>query len=301
MSGRATAQSRKTLVTLLVIALIVILLILLLAIIIGQPEKQNVRAAAKTGDGSIVFFDVGQGDGALIKSGGAFAVIDTGTPEGSAGFCEKLKNMGLKAIDTLLLTHNHDDHIGGAGAVAGMFSIKNAVLPDITNTKSPTRILGTVTDEVTASGGTCTVGRSGAVYDIGSIKITVLCCYYDQSNENDRSIISIVQMDGKRFLFTGDAGSPAEKRMLQDGIDVDCDVLKAGHHGSKGASTAKFLAAATPDYAVISCGAGNKYGHPHEEAIARLQTAGAQILRTDESGDITFFVDKNALTYRTEK
>ncbi|MBR0466773.1 MAG: MBL fold metallo-hydrolase [Clostridia bacterium] len=291
-------RDRKTLLYIVLIALCVILIIFLLSRIKAEDKKEP--ATVTTKGGSITFFDVGQGDGALIKDGDNEAIIDNGTPENAYDFCEKLKKMGVDDIEYMLLTHNHDDHMGGSEAVANTFDIENLFLPDLSGTKSPTRILNAVSEKVQNEGGAVSVAKSGLFYNVGEIKLSVLSAYYELSDENDRSVIVIAELNGKKFLFTGDAGSAAEKRMLNEGIDFDCDVLKVGHHGSKGSSTAAFLMEATPLYAVISCGEGNVYRHPHDEALKRLVTSGAKVLRTDICGDITFYADSE-LHYKTEK
>ena len=299
-------SDKQTLLMMLLVAIIVVLLIIILALALKKqkPKTDNspkVQPTVLAENDYIAFLDVGQGDGALLKSGDTSAIIDNGRPEGAAAFCEKLKNLGVSNIKTMLLTHNHDDHMGGSEAVSNAFDINNLILPDLSKTGSPTRILGTVSNTVSSAGGNVQTAKSGMFYDIGNIKMTVLCCYYQNSNENERSIITLAELGGKRFLFTGDAGKQAENQMIIDGIDFDCDVLKAGNHGSRGASSAQFLALCTPEYAVISCGAGNQYKHPHEEALSRLINAGAEILRTDQSGDITFYVLESILKYKTQK
>ena len=291
-------RDRKTLLYIVLIALCIILVIFLLSRIKVEDKKEPVTV--NTDSGSITFLDVGQGDGALIKDGDIEAIIDNGTPENANEFCEKLKKMGVFDIEYMLLTHNHDDHMGGSEAVANAFDIENLFLPDLSGTKSPTRILNAVSTKVQNEGGAVSVAKSGLFYNVGKIKLSVLSAYYEQSDENDRSIIVIAELNGKKFLFTGDAGSAAEKRMLSEGIDFDCDVLKVGHHGSKGSSTTAFLMEATPLYAVISCGEGNVYKHPHDDALKRLVTSGAKVLRTDICGDITFYADSE-LHYKTEK
>ena len=301
MSRGLSKRDRKTLLYIALISICVIAIIFLLSKIKIEDKKDDSKVDVLPSNGAtITFFDVGQGDGALLKDGEQSAIIDNGTPENAASFCEKLKKMGVSNVYTMLLTHNHDDHMGGSETVANTFNINNLLLPDLSKTKSSTRIIGTVTTKVEENGGTVKVAKSGMSYNIGSIKITVLCAYYDLNDENERSIITIAETNGKKFLFTGDAGSTAERRMINEGIDFDCDVLKVGHHGSKGSSTTAFLAIATPEYAVISCGEGNVYRHPHDEALNRLLVSGAKILRTDEYGDITFFSD-GELHYKTEK
>ena len=154
----------------------------------------------------IRFADVGQGDCAVIKSGGRTALIDTGTPESAEALCRKLRNLNIRRIDAMMLSHNHDDHIGGARLISDRFSIENLILPDISNTESPTAILGEVKTETLAGEGECYTAKSGMYYSVGNIKISVLYCYYSAADENDRSVITAADFGEYRFLFTGDAG-----------------------------------------------------------------------------------------------
>lgn len=294
------------------IILFLVLVLILLILVITYANLKNTPTWNEVGEtlgvngqnaysDSVRFFDVGQGDSALLTSGGRNAVIDVGTPEGAENLCRKIKNCGVKDIDIMLISHNHDDHLGGGIKVAEAFKIKNLMLPDISHTDSPTRIIKTVTEDVNGYGGKSYTAKSGAYFNVGDIKVSVLCQYTECSNENERSIVAMAQIYGNKFLFTGDAGKQAENKILKDGINVDCDVLKVGHHGSSGSSTDKFLSAASPDYAVISCGEGNTYKHPHEEALKRLENVGAKVYRTDVNGDIVFFFNGNKLKVKTEK
>jgi len=99
-----------------------------------------------------------------------------------------------------------------------------------------------------------------------------------------------------KFLFTGDAEAPTEARLLQHPEEIATDYLKVAHHGSRFSSTPAFLDAAHPRFASISCGAGNDYGHPHKEAVARLRERHVALFRTDEQGDIVFTSQNNELT-----
>lgn len=102
-----------------------------------------------------------------------------------------------------------------------------------------------------------------------------------------------VRFGGATFLFMGDAGAEEERSLIQSGADVSCDVLAVGHHGSGSATGYVFLRQALPKYAVISVGAGNRYGHPAESTLSRLRDAGCTVYRTDQSGTITIVTDKN--------
>lgn len=303
--SRYRRVSKGKIILCLVLVLVIIVLVIAYANLKNTPSwndlEDTVGKGSKNYSESVKFLDVGQGDSALLKSGGRNAVIDVGTPEGADNLCKKIKNSDVKQIDLLLFSHNHDDHIGGAEKIAANFNISNLMLPDISNTKSPTRIIKSVKETVTASGKKCYTAQTGAYFSVGGIKVTVIFHNIDSSDENEQSVVAIAQMNGKKFLFTGDAGKTTENKILKSGIDIDCDVLKVGHHGSSGSSTDKFLKAVSPDYAVVSCGEGNVYHHPHEAALARIESVGAKIFRTDINGDITFYMKGNSLGVETEK
>ena len=138
-------------------------------------------------------------------------------------------------------------------------------------------------------------------FRLGEFEITVLGVFDDRKNENNRSIIAVAEIDGIKFLFTGDAEEKEEKYLLGEQLNLDCDVLKVPHHGSSTSSSKEFLNAVTPEYAVISVGENNVYGHPHKETLQALTEANAKVYRTDQSGDITFNVNDGKITVETEK
>ena len=114
---------------------------------------------------------------------------------------------------------------------------------------------------------------------------------------NDCSLVMTAEYGQNRILFMGDAEQDVERDLLSDGADLRADVLKVGHHGTKYATTSRFLSAVKPSYAVISCGLDNEYGYPKEEVLERLLSAGAQIFRTDIQGDIHFVMDGTRIAY----
>ena len=118
---------------------------------------------------------------------------------------------------------------------------------------------------------------------------------YDDNNNN--SIVLRLDYGDNSFLFTGDAESQAEADILASGADVEADVLKVGHHGSSTSTSDEFLAAVSPEYAVISCGEGNSYGHPHAETLNKLRQNGITVYRTDEQGTIVAESDGREITW----
>ena len=114
---------------------------------------------------------------------------------------------------------------------------------------------------------------------------------------NDLSIVLLAKYDGRKILFTGDAGSMVEKRLILEKnlLLSETDVLKVGHHGSRSASSEGFLQTIKPQYAIISCGKKNHYGHPHEETLMQLQTIGARVYRTDQCGAIILHIQSGKI------
>lgn len=244
--------------------------------------------------------DVGQGESILIYSDGYCAVYDVGTEESSERICANLKACGIKTIDVLMVSHLHTDHIGGAKTVADTFNVKNLILPEISTQSEGLSYAQYVINKVTALGGETYTAKSGMNFKIGDFEITVLAAY-DMDDENNRSVIAVAEMDGKKFLFTGDAEVKVEQKLLSEGLNLKCDVLSVGHHGSSTSSSSEFLRAVAPQYAAISAGKDNMYGHPHNETLALLERNGAKVLRTDINGDITFYVENGIIVPVTKE
>lgn len=114
---------------------------------------------------------------------------------------------------------------------------------------------------------------------------------------NDLSMVLLAKYDGRKILFTGDAGSMVEKRLILEKSILlsETDALKVGHHGSHSASSKGFLQMTKPQYAIISCGKKNHYGHPHEETLMQLQTIGARVYRTDQCGAIILHIQSGKI------
>jgi competence protein ComEC len=138
-------------------------------------------------------------------------------------------------------------------------------------------------------------------FKIGEFEITVLATFGTMELENNRSIITMAEIDGKKFLLAGDIESGAEKYLLKENLNLTCDVLKVAHHGSSTSSKMDFLKAVSPEMAVISVGKDNFYGHPHSEVLSALEHIGADIYRTDIDGDVSFFIEDGEIVPKTEK
>ncbi len=248
----------------------------------------NSQSDASYNAGSLVvhFIDVGQGDSEFIEfPDGKCMLIDAGDDEHGNIVIESIESYGYCEIDYLIATHPHADHIGGMDEVVEHFDIGEIYMPKaVTSTKTYENLLNAISDK----GLTIHTAKAGTtVSDCSYIEfLAPLSNDYDELN--NYSAVVKVSYGETSFLFTGDAESISENEMLSNDIAaLDCDVLKVGHHGSRYSSTSEFLTAVSPKYAVISCGSGNSYGHPHSEAIERLEACGADIFVTAESKTIT--------------
>lgn len=247
--------------------------------------------------------DVGQALSVLLRApDGECALIDAGNRGDEERICPYLKSLGLERLDYLIATHMHADHIGGMDEVVKEFSIGRVILPDTPEeitptTKSYTDLLSAISDK----GYRITLAKPGAKYPLGKAQLSILGPVQDYEDLNNTSVVARVDYGAVSFLVTGDAEKTAEQDMLDSRRVQPANVLIAGHHGSSTASSAAFLSAVRPAYIGISCGEGNSYGHPHKEAIERMQKIGSTILRTDLYGTVIFYTDGQALGAQVER
>lgn len=242
------------------------------------------------GEGLTVhFIDVGQADCALIECDGSYALIDGGNGPDGPSVVAYLQQVGVQQLDLVVGSHPHEDHIGGLVDVLEAFPADNiwsSYLP-YSNATIDSFIAG-----AEAQGKELQYPEPGALFLLGDAAITVLgpVCN-DYEDVNNLSLVLLVEYGNTRFLFTGDMEREAETDLLDSGTDVKADVLKVGHHGSYTSTSYRFLREVAPAYGVISVGAGNDYGHPHDEPMSRLWDAEVTIFRTDTMSTITAMSD----------
>lgn len=249
----------------------------------------------------VKIMDVGQADAALIYSNGCSAVIDAGLTSSADDISADLKSAEIKDIDALLITHLHMDHAGALAKIAMSFPIDNLIIPNRDSSAEAMPTVNEAEKRVVAEKGKVFTATEGMNFNIGEFEITLLAYFPDATKENDRSVITMAKIGDKKFLFTGDAEKATEADVLAEKLNIDCDVLKVGHHGSKSSSTAAFLKAASPQYAAISVGKDNMYSHPSNKTIVALKNCGAEVYRTDKNGDICFYVENGNIRVETEK
>lgn len=266
---------------------------------LGLGDQLRAASQSAGGDGLIVtYIDVGQGDSTLLQCDGETMLIDGGLPGAGETVTETLSAQGVTAIDYLVCTHAHADHCGGLDDVVVNFPVKT-VYSSVTSSGNGSFTV--FAEAAEAAGIKIEVPELDSSFSLGGATVTVLGPREDYDDVNNQSLILRVDYGETSFLFTGDAEYAAETDLLDAGCDVRCTVLKAGHHGSSTSTGYRLLYEAEPQYCVISCGADNEYGHPHEETLSRLRDADVTVYRTDESGTVVCTSDGTDVTFTTER
>ena len=256
-------------------------------------DEDSVKLRAED-DFNVYYFDVGQADSILIECNDEYMLIDAGNNNDGDGLVNYLKRLGVSKLKYVVATHAHEDHIGGMDNILYGFDVEHFYMPDVvTTTKTFEDVVVALEDKKIAF----ETPEVGYVFYLGSSKFTVLHVGDESDDLNDTSIVVRALFGNNSFLFMGDATSKVEERIYN--MKIDSDVLKVGHHGSSYSSTNKFLKEVTPEYAIISSGYGNSYGHPHSEALNRLKNNNVKIYRTDREGTIIATSDGEFVSFRS--
>lgn len=248
--------------------------------------------------------DVGQASATLIVSDGHAMMVDAGSREDGKKIVEYLGEQGIAALDYLLLTHPHADHVGGAGAVIRGVGVDRVMMPDISLEECPTASYADALAAIEEKEPIVDYPEAGEIYELGAVTFRVICpapdWQTDAENLNESSIGILLTCGDNRVIVYGDGEENCEKYMAADEA-LTADVLIVGHHGSSTSSGEAFLDAVAPKWAVISCGADNDYGYPHREVLGRLEARNVEVFRTDVDGTILFFGNGKKITFMMKK
>lgn len=226
----------------------------------------------------ILYLTAGKADCILVMIDDAVCLIDTGISASPARLIPAMEQVGAQKIDHLVLTHTHNDHIGGYEYLSEVFEIGTV------HTSSISMNLGLL-DNLTA-------GKEHLYHDPGDVIpltdgvwLEVLGpIEYNSADDNDNSLVLRLNVNGVVTVFAADMKYAEEATLMENGLIGDCDVLKVGHHGYDDTASAEFLAIAQPEYAVISTDREEEKDSAHENVIARLESAGSEVFVTDEYG-----------------
>ena len=209
----------------------------------------------------VSFINIGQGDATLIRKGSVSVLVDTGgslyQDLANESLIPYFRKKRIYDIDALVITHNDFDHNGAASSLCENFKVRQ------------------ILDK-----------KSDFPYKIGGITLYNLN-KENYNNDNENSLVLYFSMWGKKFLIMGDASIEVEKQILLDNPNLDCDILRVGHHGSNTSTSPEFISKITPSESIISVGK-NYYGHPHKDVIYTLEKYNVRIRRTDLEGTITY-------------
>lgn len=254
---------------------------------------QKTAGVSESGSFTIHFIDVGQADSALVTCDGHSMLIDGGNADDSNLVYSVLQRETDGHLDYVVGTHAHEDHIGG---LSGAFEADTADVTFCPVTEYDSKAFRNFKTRADERGGGITIPAVGDTFTLGEASVTVVAVNSVPEDTNNTSIVIRIVYGDTSFLFTGDAEQETEEKILESGQNIESTVLKVGHHGSSTSTSQAFLDAVSPTYAVISCGKDNSYGHPHSETLAKLASAGVEVLRTDELGDIYCTSDGTEVT-----
>ena len=261
------------------------------------PETLPPVVIPNSGGFKVHFIDVGQADAALIICEGRTLLIDGGNADDSNLIYSYLHRLGITRLDYIIATHAHEDHVGGLSGALN-YATAGKVYSPVTSYNS--KAFRNFISNVEKQGKTVTIPQVGTQFSLGSAVCSVLAVN-DGSDVNNTSIVVRIVYGNTSFLFTGDAEREVEQAMMNRGAYLSSTVLKVGHHGSYTSTSYQFLWNVMPQYAVISCGKGNSYGHPHDEVLSRLYDADVTLFRTDMQGDIICTSDGNTVKFSVSR
>lgn len=246
------------------------------------------------GDLNVYYLDVGQADSILIENDGLFMLIDAGNNADGDNLVNYFKSLGIDTFEHVIATHAHEDHIGGMDDIINNFKVNNFYMPDAVVTSKTFEDLITALEENEVA---LQVPNINDMFILSGCKFKVVHIDNETEELNDTSIVLRGLYGNTSFLFMGDATSNVENNILDS--NIDSDVLKVGHHGSRYSTINKFLNEVTPSFSIISVGEDNSYGHPYSSTITKLKKVNSKVYRTDIDGTIVVSSDGENIQVET--
>jgi competence protein ComEC len=241
---------------------------------------------------TVHFIDVGQADSIYIQAPGNYDIlIDAGNNDDGPTVVDYLKRQKVDDIEIMVATHAHEDHIGGLDDVLAAFDVEKIIdSGEVGTTKTYRDYWSAVQAE-----GAEYLEDDDLVFELGpGIKFFIIETGDGYKNTNNNSVLAKLDYNNIEFLFTGDMETDAESMVLTK--DIQADILKVGHHGSRSSTSEEFLSKVNPSAAVICVGEGNTYGHPHKETLTLLSRYGIDVFMT-KSGDIICTTDGDTYSF----
>ena len=291
-----------------IIALFLVVITLLSLCACSKKDGSSTNASHDSSF-SIQFIDVGQGDSALVQCDGHYMLIDGGDSTAENQVYDTLVEKGVQHLDILAISHLHKDHIGGL--IKALSYTTKIDLTICNSDYAETKTFQEFEKELFTNGSSITVPQTGPepemgeIFRLGSATVEVVDVSSDEDND---SLVLLITYGKTKFLFTGDIEEAAQTRITEKYYnDKDepykIDLIKMPHHGSYTGTLYQFVRTFMPDYAIISVGTGNVYGHPHQETLELLdsKTYKPKVYRTDLDGDIIVKSNGKELSIETSK
>ncbi len=251
---------------------------------------------SSTSEVLVYFIDVGQADAIYIKDGNSNMMIDAGNNADGKLLVKYLQSLKVEEFKYVVGTHAHEDHIGGMDDIINNFKIDNFYMPEAISTS---KTFEDVLDALDKNKVTFQTPKIGDKFTLENTNFEVLSIGNDTSDLNDTSLVLKMSYNNTCVLFMGDASSNVEKTLLDK--DINCQVLKVGHHGSRYSSSDEFIKKVNPTYGIIMVGEGNKYGHPTKKTLDILNKYKVTIHRTDEEGTIVMHLKGDDISFENIK
>lgn len=297
------AKKRKSVKLLNILLAVMILAVGILYVgvldVFHLQDSRNSHPLPSEGALSVTLLDTGNSDCSVVLTPqGQVMMIDAGETDDFETISAFLDAKGIGTIDVFVLTHPHADHIGSASKIIENYRVKKVIMSPAPHTS---KLFENLLDTIEEQAVPVEYASPSLSFHLGSAAIQFLSPIKEYGDLNNMSAAFLLTYGKNRFLFTGDIEQKAEKDIYHEfGSSLKCDVLKVPHHGSETSSSKKFLSYARPTYALIPCDEDNEYGHPHAEAVARLEAIGAKIYRTDLCGSIICTSDGSSVSISYE-
>lgn len=271
---------------------------------VGYDASEDNKAIADVTDDivKVHFIDVGQGSSTLIQCGNQGILIDTGESEYASTVINYIKNSGVKKLKYVIASHPHSDHIGCMAKVLDSVPTENIIMPEIADNNLPTTSCYlNLLKSIDRNNINAEYSSYGKNVQITNVSVTMYGPVVQDDNLNNMSVLCKVNANGTKFIIPGDAEKAEIRSIMAKNPKLSCDVMAMAHHGSSTSLNKEYLDSTGFKVAVISCGKGNSYGHPHKEILQYLNQNKKEIYRTDKQGSIVFDCSKDGYKITTEK
>lgn len=250
---------------------------------------------------AVYYLDVGQSDCTIVVCDDEVLMIDCGTYNQLNTIRQSIRSLNIDKIDYMIITHQHDDHMGSATDLLNDLVVENLIMPKLVHSNNvSSKTYNVLINTINNKNINKIPAQDCKSFMLGTALVEMLSPTVQSANINNMSVVLKITYGETEFLFQGDAESKIENELLRSDYDIDVDVLKSGHHGSKTSTTDKFLKATTPKIAILSSGYGNNYGHPNGIILDRLEQNGVVVFSTCFHGDIAVASDGEIITVYTQ-